>query len=328
MNLFAKTERPILAPQPNLPWASGAVFNPGAWYDGARVHLIFRAVPAGYRRIAMPDPEPGEPTEGFDDYISYIGYAESTDGLHFTVRPTPFLAPDGPCDHYGVEDPRIACLDDDYLITYTALSHPAFGEEDGVRIALASTKNFEMAHKHGVVGPPTRDKDAVLFPRRIEGRIAMLHRITPDIQIIFFDDLAQLCDPPEGHWQEHLAHLADHVVMKPEAAWEEKKIGAGPTPIETDAGWLLIYHGVDRHHVYRAGLALLDRDDPRRVLARTAEPVLEPTQDFERYGDVNNVVFPEGACLIDGVLHVYYGAADRVVGHAAAPLADVLAALR
>jgi predicted GH43/DUF377 family glycosyl hydrolase len=116
--------------------------------------------------------------------------------------------------------------------------------------------------------------------------------------------------------------------MRPEAEWESKKIGAGPTPIETDDGWLLIYHGVDDNHVYRAGLALLDLDDPSKVIARTPHPVLEPESDFERFGDVNNVVFPEGAVVLGDTLHVYYGAADRVIGHAAAPMSAVLALLR
>jgi predicted GH43/DUF377 family glycosyl hydrolase len=172
------------------------------------------------------------------------------------------------------------------------------------------------------------DKDAVIFPKRIRGRIAMLHRIVPSIQLIYFDDIDQLCRPPAALWEQHLRTLEDHVILRPEFPWEAKKIGAGPTPIETPEGWLLLYHGVDSHYVYRMGMALLDLDDPRRVIARTPEPVLAPELPFEREGDVPNVVFPEGAVLIDGMLYVYYGAADRAVGLARAPLADVLAYLR
>lgn len=327
MNLFTRTPTPILAPQEHLPWASGAVFNPGAWYDGRTVHLLFRAVPAGYRRVALAHAAPGEPTTGYDDYVSYIGYASSTDGVRFTCRDTPFLAPDAPFDRFGAEDPRISQVDGTYLVTYTALAHPAFGEVDGVRVGLATTTDWQSARKHGVVGPDARDKDAVIFPRRIGGRVAMLHRIVPDVQLVWFDDLEQLFDPPPKLWEDHLRDLDRHVVFRAEAPWEGKKVGAGPTPIETDEGWLFIYHGVDDDHVYRAGLALLDLDDPRRVIARTPHPVLEPETDFERFGDVDNVVFPEGAVVIDGTLHLYYGAADRVVGHATAPMADVLALL-
>ena len=327
MSIFVRSPAPILTPRSDIPWASSAVFNPGAWYEEGIVHLLFRAIPSGYQRIPLEAPKPGEPTSGFDNYISYLGYASSTDGVSFMWRETPFIAPDAPFDCYGAEDARISKIDDTFLITYTALGQPAFGEADGVRISLASTQDFCHVTKHGVVGPPVRDKDAVIFPRRIGGRIAMLHRITPDIQLIYFDDLEQLCKPPPALWQAHLDALDQHVIMRPCEGWEAKKIGAGPTPIETEAGWLLIYHGVDDAHVYRAGLALLDLDDPCRVIARSPAPILEPTTDYELHGDVANVVFPEGAVVIDGVLHLYYGAADQVIGHATAPLADLLALL-
>ena len=328
VTLFRRHPEPILTPVPELSWASGAVFNPGAWYDGARVHLLVRGVPAGYRRIRLTDTRPGEPEWGFEPYVSYIGYAESTDGVHFSVRSEPLIWPDAPYDHFGVEDPRISCIDDLYLITYTALGAPAFAHPGRVRIGLASTRDFQSVTKHGIVGPDTTDKDAVIFPRRIRGRIAMLHRIVPSIQLIYFDDLEQLFHPPKALWERHLATLDEHVVLRPEFPWEAKKIGAGPTPIETPEGWLLIYHGVDAQHVYRMGMALLDLDDPRRVIARTPEPVLEPELPFEREGDVPNVVFPEGAVVIGDELLVYYGAADRTIGLARAPLSDVLAHLR
>lgn len=313
---------------PELEWAGGAVFNPAAWFDGRTVHMLFRAIADGYQKIPLDQPPEGGPTHGFEPYVSSIGYARSSDGINFEVRATPFIEPDAPFDRFGAEDPRITRLDGRYFITYTALSAAAFGAEDGVRIGLASSEDFVEIEKHGVIGPPERDKDAVLFPERVDGRIAMLHRIVPDIQIVFFDDVDALCKPTHAFWASHLAELDQHVVMRPRETWEEKKVGAGPPPIPTDDGWLLIYHGVDRDHVYRAGLALLDRDDPRRVLARTRRPVLEPVLEYERRGDVDNVVFPEGAVVIDGTLHVYYGAADRVIGHAQAPLADVLDVLR
>jgi predicted GH43/DUF377 family glycosyl hydrolase len=328
VSLFQRHPEPVLAPMPDLSWASGAVFNPGAWYDGNTVHLLFRSVPAGYRRIPLPQSRPGEPAWGFEPYVSYIGYAHSRDGIHFTVRSEPFIQPDAPYDRFGVEDPRISRIDDLYLITYTALGAPAFATPGCVRIGLASTRDFRSVTKHGVVGPEMTDKDAVIFPKRIRGRIAMLHRIVPSIQLIYFDDIDQLCRPPAALWEQHLRTLEDHVILRPEFPWEAKKIGAGPTPIETPEGWLLLYHGVDSHYVYRMGMALLDLDDPRRVIARTPEPVLAPELPFEREGDVPNVVFPEGAVLIDGMLYVYYGAADRAVGLARAPLADVLAYLR
>jgi len=314
-------------PRDSVSWAGGAVFNPGIWYDGSAVHMLFRAIPAGYETIGVDHFVAGEADMGFDHYISSIGYARSSDGEYFEWADRPLIEPDAPFDCYGAEDPRVTRIDDIYFVTYTALSHPAFGETDGVRIGLASTLDFTTIRKYGVIGPTIRDKDAVLFPRRIGGKIVMLHRLGADIQRVLFNDVNQLVNPPAELWEKHITSIDEHVVMRPRTGWEEKKIGAGPPPIETDFGWLLIYHGVDRHHVYRAGLALLDLDDPRRVIARTSTPVLSPEMPFELRGDVENVVFPEGAAVIDHVLHLYYGAADKVIGLARAPLNDILSHL-
>jgi predicted GH43/DUF377 family glycosyl hydrolase len=178
-------------------------------------------------------------------------------------------------------------------------------------VGLASTDDFRTFRKHGVVIPSYQDKDAVIFPQLVGGRIAMLHRVAPNIQIVCFDEWQQVVNPGEGFWSRYSASLDEHTIMKPRYDWETVKIGAGPPPIRTDAGWLLIYHGVDGGHVYRSGAALLDLEDPRRVIARSASPILEPQEDYERVGDVPNVVFPVGAVVLDGVLHVYYGGADR-----------------
>ncbi|GMQ81898.1 MAG: glycosidase [Rhodothermia bacterium] len=322
--LFERTPDPVLEPDPEIPWATGAVFNPGVWRENGTTHLLFRAIPSGYRKISLDTSNPAGPTMGFDSYISYIGYASSLDGIHFEWRREPFISPDSLFDRHGVEDPRVSKIDETYLITYTALSSPAFLEPDGTLIGLATTQDFSFVEKHGDIGPPVPSKDTVVFPRRIRGRIAMLHRIVPNIQLILFDDLEQLYNPPERVWQEHIASLDDCIVMRPEQEWEAKKIGAGPTPIETKAGWLLIYHGVDRNHVYRVGLALLDLDDPRKVIGRSSEPVMVPETPYELVGDVNNVIFPQGAAVIEDTLHLYYGAADRVIGHASASLPALL----
>jgi predicted GH43/DUF377 family glycosyl hydrolase len=323
-SLFTRTIGPILEPAPTIPWASGAVFNPGVWFEDGITHMLFRAIPSGYTKFDIVDPKSEVQLSGFDGYVSSIGYASSTDGIHFTWRPQPFLSPGTGTDRYGVEDPRISKIDDTFLITYTALNSPAYEEPAETLIALATTTDFVNVTKQGNIGPPVPSKDTVIFPRRIGGRIAMLHRIVPDIQLIYFDDLEQLYKPPEKVWKDHLSSLEDCVILRPEQPWEGKKIGAGPTPIETEDGWLIIYHGVDSRHVYRVGLALLDLDDPKKVIARSIEPVMAPETEYERIGDVNNVVFPQGACVVGDTLHIYYGAADLVIGHASAPLKSVL----
>ncbi len=339
-DLFTRASDPVLVPDPAVPWASGALFNPGAALDAApgsnpgqapTLRLLARGVPAGYRRIPVQHASAFEPDFGFADYVSAPGLATRQPDGTFRLDPEPFIAPSGETDRFGCEDARITRLDGRWWITYTALAEPAATADRGVGIALASTDDWKTLTRHGRIGPDVRDKDAALFPERIGDRIAMLHRIAPDVQVVFFDSVEQMTAPGARFWERELSRLSDRVVLRPEQPWE-RKVGVGPPPIRTPEGWLLVYHAADDAHVYRAGLALLDLDDPRRVISRTAHPVLEPTLDWEWTGDVPNVVFPQGATVEPGpngdVLHLYYGAADRVVGHAHAPLADVLAALR
>jgi predicted GH43/DUF377 family glycosyl hydrolase len=328
MDLFHRSAAPILTPRADVPWASGAVFNPGAVLDDAgRLRLLVRGVAEGYRKVHTNGDDPYEPDFGYDGYVSTLGLAlRGADGA-FHLDAQPLLSPGDDVDRFGCEDARITRLDGTYYITYTALSRPAATAGDGVGIALATTTDWQTLTRHGRIGPAVRDKDAALFPARVGGRIAMFHRIAPDVQIVYFEDEEQLFAPGAAFWEHHFRHLDDHVVLRPEQTWEAKKVGMGPPPVETPEGWLVVYHAADAHHTYRAGLALLDLDDPRRVIARTRHAVLEPALDWEREGDVPNVVFPQGAVVEGDALHLYYGAADSAIGHAQAPLADVMALL-
>lgn len=324
MRLQRYGENPILTPNPNRHWESGAVFNCGATTgEGGTVYLLYRAIPAGYT------PCPDGP--GYANYISSIGLATSSDGVRFERQPEPILRPDTPYDRWGCEDPRITRLDVDgqptWWVTYTALSAPAFSGR-GNRVALASTHDFRVFRKHGILIPDAEDKDAVLFPEFVRGRIALLHRIKPSIQLALLPGVEAMLRPDPAFWQDHLAHIESHTILRPEHPWESRKIGAGPPPLRTEEGWLLVYHGVDEQGVYRAGLALLDLEDPARVIARLAAPILEPEEPYERQGDIPDVVFPTGTVVREGTLHVYYGAADSVCALATASLSDVLTALR
>ncbi len=323
MKLRRHAESPVLTPDASREWESGAVFNCGATVgNDGRVYLLYRAIPRGYVRK-----EGG----GYDNYISSIGCAVSEDGVHFSRYDRPVIEPSEEYDRLGCEDPRVTRLEVDgkttYLITYTALSEPAFSGR-GNRVALVSTEDFRTFHKHGVVIPGLEDKDAVIFPELVGGRVAMLHRVEPSIQIVYFDSLEQMIEASEEFWDSYRARLDDFVVMEPKFEWEAAKIGAGAPPIRTNDGWLLIYHGVDSRHIYRAGAALLDLDDPTRVIARLPYPILEPEAEYELFGDVNNVVFPEGAVVLDGTLYVYYGGADKVCGLATVEMDELLSALR
>lgn len=314
---------PVLQPNPDVDWEAGAVFNCGV-AEGAdgQIYMLYRAIGRDYR----PNPS----GYGYVNYISSIGLAVSDDGVHFRRRAEPVIRPDQPYDRWGCEDPRVTRLDVEgrptWWVTYTALSAPAFSGQ-GDRVAVAATEDWHTFVKYGVLIPDVQDKDAVIFPELIDGHVVLLHRVEPDIQIAYLPGVDALRTSDPAFWRAHLARLEDFVLLRPRFPWEKRKIGAGPPPVKTEAGWLLIYHGVDDRKVYRAGAALLDLKDPRRVIGRLPEPILEPEAPYEREGDVPNVVFPTGAIVRDGVLYVYYGAADKVCALATAPLDALLDAL-
>jgi predicted GH43/DUF377 family glycosyl hydrolase len=219
---------------------------------------------------------------------------------------------------WGIEDPRITYVPEQqrWLITYTAYSSA------GPLVALAATTDFRTFERLGPVTTP-EDKDAALFPVQFEGRWALIHRpviahptIVANIWLSFSPDLK--------HW-------GDHQVLLPARQggwWDANKIGLSPPPLLCDRGWLLLYHGVKMTvagGIYRLGLALLDRDDPRIVLQRADEWLFTPSEEYERQGDVDEVVFPCGWLLDGDTVRLYYGAADTCLAIATAPLADLLA---
>ncbi len=323
MRLQRHPENPVLVPDPDRDWEAGAVFNCGVTIgEDNRIYMLYRAIGADY----APNPA----GYGYINYISNIGLAISDDGVHFQRLPEPVIRPDTEYDRWGCEDPRITRLDVEgqptWWVTYTALSAPAFSGQ-GDRVGIASTHDLRVFTKHGVLIPDVQDKDAIIFPELFQGQVVMLHRIEPNIQIAFLPGVEALRHPDWAYWRDHLHDVEAHTLMRPRFSWEASKIGAGPPPVKTDEGWLLIYHGVDSHHVYRAGAALLDLENPRRVIARLPDPILEPEAPYEREGDIPNVVFPTGAIVRAGALHVYYGAADKVCGLATMPLDDLVADL-
>jgi predicted GH43/DUF377 family glycosyl hydrolase len=172
------------------------------------------------------------------------------------------------------------------------------------------------------------EKDALLFPRKINGKFALVHRILPAIQVIYFDDFTDLT--PE-YWHEYLTTIEQHTILQPSHPFENKHIGGGCPPIETEAGWLFIYHSVEQTahgRVYHAAAALLDLRNPSRVIGQLDVPLFSPEHDWEKSGDVNNVVFPSGAVVDGNELHIYYGAADSCIGAKTVDLPELLAALK
>lgn len=293
-------ENPLLTPM-DLPFPAAAVLNPGATEQNGEVVLLLRVEDhAGYSNI-------------------YI--ARSRDGItNWQVEPQPFLRygqSQWRYEQWGCEDPRVVYLVEEkrWYITYTAYS-PA-----GAAVALASSDDLVTAERIGLIFAPN-NKDAALFPQRFKGRWAVLHR--PDAGGI--EHIWSAYSPDLIHWGE------PHCVL-PEgggAAWDGVKVGAGPPPILTEHGWLLIYHGVKGYGgrlIYRTGLAMLDKDRPHKLIARSPDWVFQAEAPYEQSGLVPNVVFPTGVLLRGDELWVYYGAADTYVCLATAKLKDVLGTL-
>lgn len=238
---------------------------------------------------------------------SIIGIAESRNGFQFQVRPEPFLTPsDKPefaeYEKFGLEDPRITYLENEYYITYSAYSR------HGVRIGLAKTRDFKSVERLAFI-TQADCRNVVLFTEKINGRYVRLDR--PHTHII-----------PWSIWisySPNLRHWGDsEIVIRPlQYHWDEMKIGPGAPPIKTDKGWLNIYHGTFgtmAGAVYRLGVALHKLDDPAIVLGVADRWILEPQDEWERVGYVPNVVFTCGAVPeADGTLKLYWGAADTVI---------------
>ena len=300
--LFSRSDANPILTAADVPYPANAAFNPGAARVGDETILLVRV----------------EDLRG----ISQLHVARSLDGLtDWRFDPEPLLRSDvdrDPEETWGCEDPRLTWLPEreEWAIAYTAYSRR------GPLVSLASSRDFSSVQRLGPALPP-ENKDAAVFPRRFDGRWAMIHRPTPlrggaHMWISFSPDMR--------HWGNHSLLLE----ARDGAWWDAGKIGLGPPPLETGEGWLVLYHGVhvtSDGPIYRVGLALLDLEDPRTVLRRTDEWVFGPVAPYEVTGDVGRVVFPCG-WVVDpeaDLIQLYYGAADSVVATATARLSEVLA---
>jgi beta-1,2-mannobiose phosphorylase / 1,2-beta-oligomannan phosphorylase len=286
------SDNPILAPVAEHEWEREAVFNCGAVHYDGLFHMVYRASDRPF----------GDFTKKF---VTRFGYAVSRDGVNFMRQPNPVFEDDDPWAEWGVEDPRIVRLDNRFYVTYSTWD----GKAEHVRARLATTEDFMVWQRHGLLLDET-NKNAALFPEKTGGRYALLHRREPDIWVCFSADLKK--------WAEHRR------IMRPRPGkWDGVKIGIAGPPVRHPEGWLLVYHGVDERKVYRLGAALLDAENPTKVLGRQDEPILEPELDWETKGQVPNVVF--SCATVDGgdSYYVYYGAADTVIGVAAVEKAKV-----
>lgn len=238
--------------------------------------------------------------------MSHLRLARSLDGVNFTVADTPFITPDNRYEQFGCEDARITRIDDDWYISYSAISPM------GIATALAVTRDFVHVEKKGVILCPD-NRDVCFFPERIHGRYMALTRPAP---CHFGHPEIWICESPDMlHWGNH-----HHLLGRSGDAWDGRKSGGGAPLIKTDRGWLEIYHGVDTQQRYCLGALLLDLDDPTIILAKSSVPLLEPVAKYEREGFFGNVVFTCGALIRQQTLYVWYGAADECIGLATLPM--------
>ena len=303
--IFQRYENNPIITVKDLPYPANTVFNAGATRINGETVLLMRV----------------EDRRG----ISHLTVARSRDGItQWQIDPRPTLIPDPdnyPEEIWGIEDPRITCLEEreEWAVAYTAYSR------GGPLVSLACTKNFKNFERMGSVMPP-EDKDAALFPVRFNDRWAMIHRpvaafpsMGAHIWISFSPDLK--------HW-------GDHQILIPARIggwWDANKIGLSPPPLKTDEGWLILYHGVRTTAsgaIYRLGLALLDLENPSKLIARSDQWVFGPEESYEIFGDVNKVVFPCGWTTVGDKVRLYYGGADTCIALATASLSELLAWLK
>lgn len=330
----------IILSKTDLDFENEGVLNPAAIKEGDCVYLFYRAVQKGN--------------------FSTIGFCRLDGPLNISERwDKPILFPEFDYETHGVEDARITKIEGVYYLTYTGY------DGTNARGALATSKELRHFKKQGLLVPAMTyaefvylvesagkvnenyylnhkfyyqasdiekkillwDKNVIFFPRRINGKYVFFHRIRPGIQLVAVSKLKELT---KEFWIDYVINLQNHIVLDPKHPHEISYIGGGCPPIETQYGWLFIYHGVHESEnglVYSACAALLDLNDPTKELARLPYPLFTPEYDWELIGEVDNVVFPTGAVVFGETLFIYYGAADSCIACASLSLPGLVAEL-
>jgi predicted GH43/DUF377 family glycosyl hydrolase len=300
MKLERHAINPVLLPDPVSDWECYNVFNPSVIFHNGLFHMHYRA-------------------QGLD-WISRIGYAVSKDGMKWNRLRRPVLEPASGSDSRGVEDPRVTEIAGVFYMTYTAYGRQFLGDGEpthlggGILPMIARSENLITWERLGPIVRGENNKDHVLFPRRIGGRYAVLHRRWPRVWLAYSDDLLA--------WREE--DMAPIYGPREENWWDCQSVGNNGVPIETAYGWLVLNHGYDHDHVYRLGVVLLELEDPTRVIRRPREPLFWPEELWELRGDVPNVVFSCANPVVDGTVYVYYGGGDHVIGLATCDLDELL----
>ncbi len=310
---FVKMERcnkdPIIEPISEHPWEDRTTFNPAAFYAEGKVHIVYRAQSM--------------------DGTSVFGYAVSNDGITVAERLSePIYTPRAEFEqkkgsgNSGCEDARTTVIGNTLYMLYTAF--------DGInvpRVALTSiplesflNRRWDKWSDPVLISPPgLDDKDACLFPEKVNGKYLIFHRIAGEIDIAFTDTLHF----DDSRWIDEYRWMRAR-----REYWDNEKVGIASPPMRTPKGWVLLYHGVSKEdHIYRVGAVMMDLKDPTHIIGRTDGPLLEPEEEYEKVGEIPNVVFPCGSVILDDTILTYYGGADQVINVAKISLKDMYTAL-
>ncbi len=296
MKLQRHPANPILMPDLNSEWECTNVFNPSVTHHSGLFHMHYRA-------------------QGLD-WISRIGYAVSEDGIHWNRLRQPVFVPENGSDARGVEDPRVTAIEGTFYMCYTARGIGQQGSADNsqtggcIQPMIAKSDNLISWERVGAIVRGEDNKDHLLFPKKSAGSYVAFHRRAPNIWLAYTRDLLNW---PEDEMLPLFGPRADN-------GWDSKSVGANGVPIETEHGWIMIYHGYDQSGVYRFGACLLDRQYPSQVLRRPSSFIFEPEEQWEIRGDRPNVVFSNANPAVDGTVYVYYGGGDHVIGLATCSL--------
>lgn len=312
---------PILVPNKDHYWESFATFNMCPIKKDKTTYGFYRAI-SSVDKIAK------------QKQFSVVGLGKSKDGLNFEERKQ-FITPDEEWDSCGCEDPRVTFFEGKYYIFYTALSRYPFTAE-GIKVAVAVSSNLnEVEERHLIT--PFNAKAMTLFPERINGKIVVIfsaHTDNPPAQICMaeFDRIEDLWD--EEYWEEWIKNIDNHAINFKRNKYDHLEIGA--PPIKTKDGWLLVYSHIQNyfHHpenldrIFGIEALLLDFNDPTKIIGRTRGPIIVPEEAYEMSGYVADVIFPSGALVEDGILIIYYGAADTTTCIARVNLDDLIKTMK
>lgn len=306
----------IVLERTELAFEAKGVLNPAVITFNGQIHMFYRAVSS--------------------NMVSTLGHCLLSDPLTVELREQkPVVSPEGPKERMGIEDPRIVKIDQYFFLSYTAFDGKnALG-------ALLLSKDLKEFSRAGVIVPEIPlgeerftkgalkiwDKNLVFFPRKIKEKLYFFHRIKPSILITAVTSLSDLTPL---FWFNFLNDKDVHTLNFQFHLNQPNYVGAGCPPFETDLGWILIFHAAYESQgqiTYQIHVALLDIENPMHILAQLPYPILEPMMDYERFGNVPDVVFPTACLFYDTQLYIYYGAADTCIACAKVSVADLKAAL-